>query len=282
MESSRTSTLFHYTRNFVVLKEILTEGFRPNYCGEVFSEPDKEEFVVGVPMVSFCDIPLTRTGSFVKRYGHYAIGLKKEWGERNGINPILYATPNSNIISNLQVILELYERRVNEVNDIIVERGEIVEHNGEKQVSFGYKLDQVKVFIKDSNLFSEKDQLLKTRLHLFGFTKSYKGELYNNYEENEWRYVILDRNKKWLWGNEEYRKWRGSRENPKPTPNFDKLKFEVRDVNFILLENEDFISDMVDFIDELTTVGGNEEICRSDKDYLKTRVISMDRINKDF
>jgi len=283
MESSRTSTLFHYTRNFGVLKKILTEGFRPNYCGELFSESDKEEFVVGVPMVSFCDIPLTRTGSFVKRYGHYAIGLKKEWGERNGINPILYATPNSKIIPNLQTILKLYEKKNNEVKVVFGERGKEEDINGDKFAVYSYTSNQVEDFVNDSKLFLEKDQLLKARLHLFGFTKSYDGYRnsvsYNNYEENEWRYV--DKNEKWFWGKNEYSKWRGN-EKIKPTSKLDNLKFEVSDVNFILLKNDDHISGLVNFIDKLTSVGGNGLISQSDKDCLKTLVISMDRINKDF
>jgi hypothetical protein len=41
-------------------------------------------------MVSFCDIPLTRTQDFTKRYGNHAIGLTKEWALKNEVNPILY------------------------------------------------------------------------------------------------------------------------------------------------------------------------------------------------
>lgn len=275
--------MFHYTHSLSVLEKILTEGFKPNYCGEKFNESDTDEFLVGVPMVSFCDIPLTRTGSFVKRYGHYAVGLKKEWGERMGINPILYATPNSTIISNLRQILDLYNKKIDELKDVFNKRGKEEDNNGEKLAVYAYKTSEGKDCINDVNLFLEKDLLLKARLDLFGYTKSYNGYrklvAYNNYEENEWRYV--NKKVKWFWGEDEYNRWRGDNAI-KPASNLDILKFEVKDIKFIIIKNEDQISKMVNFIDKLVVVGGGAAISQKDKDYLKTCIISIDRIGADF
>jgi hypothetical protein len=41
-------------------------------------------------MVCFCDIPLTQTQEHIKTYGNYAIGLSKDWGIGNGLNPVFY------------------------------------------------------------------------------------------------------------------------------------------------------------------------------------------------
>lgn len=109
MSNYRTSSLFHYT-TYNGLKSILKQGIIPNYCKEDFSI-DGDAFAVGIPMVSFCDIPLTRTYEFTKRYGHHAIGLSKEWALKNQINPILYIK-NEDIISSLKFYkeYELYSK----------------------------------------------------------------------------------------------------------------------------------------------------------------------------
>ena len=41
-----------------------------------------------IPMVSFCDIPLNYIKTIT--YGKYAIGMKRKWGNDNGLTPILY------------------------------------------------------------------------------------------------------------------------------------------------------------------------------------------------
>lgn len=97
MDSLRTSSLFHYT-DFNGLKRILTGGLVPNYCSKDLTVGERE-FVIGLPMVCFCDIPLTRTEEFTKRYGRHAIALSKEWAARNNINPILYAVDEDIIVS---------------------------------------------------------------------------------------------------------------------------------------------------------------------------------------
>lgn len=72
MDSLRISSLFHYT-DFNSLKRILAEGLVPNYCSEDLTVRGRK-FVIGLPMVCFCDIPLTRTDEFTKRYGRSGSG----------------------------------------------------------------------------------------------------------------------------------------------------------------------------------------------------------------
>ena len=75
------------------------EGLIPNYCYEDLSYRRNPGRGIGIPMVSFCDIPLSKTNLFVERYGKYAIGLTKEWAEDKRINPILYAKDENILIS---------------------------------------------------------------------------------------------------------------------------------------------------------------------------------------
>lgn len=88
MSIFRTTSLFHYT-SFNSLKAILQQGLVPNYCKEEL-DINGDKHVLGIPMISFCDIPLTRTQEFTSRYGRHAISLKKEWAIKHHINPILY------------------------------------------------------------------------------------------------------------------------------------------------------------------------------------------------
>lgn len=73
-ENSHTSTLFHFTKNQKTLFCILKEGLKASYCGEHFAK----DIFAGIPMVSFCDIPLTRCKEHRDKYGKYAIGFSKE------------------------------------------------------------------------------------------------------------------------------------------------------------------------------------------------------------
>lgn len=101
MPSYRTSSLFHYTKTVGNLFNILKSGMLiPNYCKEDLSSVDNPSFIWGIPMVSFCDIPISLADNFLKNYGHYAIGFKKKWGRQNGCSPIQYVS-NENIIFSL-------------------------------------------------------------------------------------------------------------------------------------------------------------------------------------
>ena len=87
------NTLFHFTKTYDNLENILKNELIPRYCLENYSD-----LIAGglnetaIPMESFCDIPLSQIKNHVKYYGRYAIGLKKEWGINNKICPVIYYT----------------------------------------------------------------------------------------------------------------------------------------------------------------------------------------------
>ena len=47
---------------------------------------------IGYPMVCFCDIPISRLSEHTTFYGEYGLGLTKEWGLKNGLEPVIYST----------------------------------------------------------------------------------------------------------------------------------------------------------------------------------------------
>ena len=257
MDSIRTSSLFHFTSKLDNLKTILIEGIKPNYCKEDFAITGTD-LKVGIPMTSFCDIPLTRITNFTKRYNEYAIGLSKEWGFKNNINPILYAS-NEEISRSFHKIKSIPNLLNSNTNNSIP-----------NQISS----------------FSARTSVT----YLFGFTKKYEiqrnGKVQCNYEENEWRYIVPESLNngniaKWYWTESEYKNWRGSFK-VKPKSIFPALEFDINDVNFIILKDESQIPRMIDYIEKINVLGGRGNFDDISKKRLISKIISIDRIKKDF
>ena len=133
------SSLFHFTRKFDTLQSIVRNGLRFSYAFERFSPniianfnyPSNPQLVlstyknagVAIPMISFCDIPITRTAEHIGKYGQYMIGLDKEFiidTYNEIINPVLYIHSNNlgdafDEISN--VYAEAHNKQIEQVLD---------------------------------------------------------------------------------------------------------------------------------------------------------------------
>lgn len=86
----RSNTLFHFTKNLDILKSVLLNGFWPRYCLEDIAWQTLDKDFVAYPMVCFCDIPMSRITEHVKFYGSFGLGLTKDWGIKNNLNPVIY------------------------------------------------------------------------------------------------------------------------------------------------------------------------------------------------
>lgn len=298
MKGIRTSSLFHYT-NYHTLKQIIRTGLYPNYCAEDirfdWSLNQKGE-LIGIPMVSFCDIPLGRIDEFADRYGYCAIGLKKTWADNKAINPVFYAK-DSSIFSAFNSMAFVA-----------------------RQLQYKSQMLDDNVDLKDIYRYPEqtyyallRKHLVEGTLPLLGYVKKYLGvrvttkkdgkktkKSQDNYLENEWRYIIPENHDlKWLWGETEYNKWRGDRGKPKPSPtNLLKnytLSFTVDDISFIIVKTEEQVNKMISWIASVKSVGG-KQICPMEVTDLQERnsrfeiarrkliskVISLERIRKDY
>jgi hypothetical protein len=107
----KSETLFHFTKSLDTLQLILDSGFWPRYCLEDVSwlaaGTQPESGFISVPMVCFCDIPLSRIDEHVNFYGSYGLGMTKEWALKNGLAPIHYVTDSSPFTAAFTKICEL-------------------------------------------------------------------------------------------------------------------------------------------------------------------------------
>lgn len=250
-----SNSVIHYTNKLENLKGILeSQGFRLKYCLEKISINNETIFESGVPMISFCDIPLSEVKNHIDLYGSYAIGLYKTWAKKSRLNPVLYLEDNS-VISNS--ILSLY--------DYISDINEMKDYND-----------------KDSNILVEYLSVLR-------FYKNYEGKLkhgkidsenYRFYDEREWRYVPdLEKTSNSdfpfiIWGDEYASKKQEYNENI--SNHF--LNFDFKDISYIIVDDE---SDIPEILSVLNTV--YEDICTSKElKVLSTRIITKNQIYNDF
>ncbi len=204
------NTLFHFTGKRA-LKSILKNGFYPKYSKENLSIATpvislyKESYV---PMVCFCDLPLSRIREHINFYGEYGIGMRKEgWGIERGISPIIYLPETSFSSIHFQNIA----------------------------VAIGKKLKSPTARIA----------IRRQLLNFYKYIKSYNGSTFhkrkkrqvqvNFYHEREWRYVpenfsVLSEKKvdiKFVHLENERMKEKGH-----------KLGFKVEDVKYIIVRTE--------------------------------------------
>lgn len=280
MSSFRTSSVFRFSKEYESLTKILKTGIIPNYCEEDLSF-DEIEFVVGIPMASFCDIPITLLDEHNNRYGNYGLALSKEWAIEKGLTPIMY-------ISNNDVLQSVYYHHLR--NKKVLDwynREDVKKQLANDTLIKGFPLDD---FVKMMN--AKQEHAINT--HIIGYLKQYQGEYQkrpiNNYAENEWRYLVPElKGTEWFWSKDDYMKWRFPNNNlkaAKPAPS-DALReytltFENKDISYVLIKNDEFKTRAIEYIKGLKTIGGNEITDDSQKDDLISKIITLEQVKSDF
>jgi hypothetical protein len=123
-ETLSSDTLFHFTGERAWLENIIENGFFPRYCTEDFSMfssifgSETKSFEFGVPMICFCDIPLSKVKEHTSVYKGYGIGCTKAWGIERGVTPLMYVKPTSETVQGIQNALMALNplRTVNEID----------------------------------------------------------------------------------------------------------------------------------------------------------------------
>lgn len=272
-----TNSIFHFTKPKSILNTLLKDGgFKITYCLEnyIINEANVK---IAIPMVSFCDIPLSSTINHIKSYGQYAVGLSKTWAKENKINPVLYMVPNS---YSMELIVPFIVDTIN--ND-----------------EYGFKKRRKLEMLPDNkakltNIYTgERKRKIDAVIGLLSFIKNHDGDLirkgqlikknYKFYDEREWRYIatqeIFDRHHisyNPLINTHEYNDWRNRTIKKEFIPGI-KLTFKATDIDYIILRYE---SQKKQFIKDLE---GYDHLYENDFDYnnLLTKLISTEKIMED-
>jgi len=259
MSNLSSNSLFHFTSKAEYLIGILKNDFIPRYCYEettLNKDLNRGKLLGALPMVCFCDIPLGQITNHLATYGSYGIGMSKEWGIKNKLNPIIYINENSKLANSFGLITDSIYNLLDE------------EHCSQNAVQTG-------------------DEILK----IVKYIKPYKGNFSRNgeviknvkfYNEREWRYIpdietdedenIID-----MLIKEDF-------ENPiklaKENSQLEKYKLEFtpNDIKYIFVKNESEIHHMMKAIREIK--GGKFNAV--DIDILTSKILTTEQIKEDF
>jgi hypothetical protein len=238
----KSDNLFHFTKSLNVIKLILENGFHPRYCLEDISWIEKApESHAAFAMTCFCDIPLTRIGEHTQFYGRYGIGMTKEWGQRNGLEPVVYVVPG---------------RRVADVALYLID--------------FDYedKLDQ-----------DGKSEHVKHTVNLLRFIKPIRGAMIVDsqmvekdfYQENEWRYAP---NTNRVIARDRFQDMKDVANRLAAESH--ALSFVPGDIKYIFVDRDDEIPELVDFINSSLGKFSHDEL-----KILVSRIVSLGTIESD-
>jgi len=83
-----SNAFFHRVDQWSSLSGILEDGFKAHYCKEEVFLGKGNVSYIGIPMVCYCDIPLTYIAR--NNYGKCGIAMKRTWGISRHLEPVLY------------------------------------------------------------------------------------------------------------------------------------------------------------------------------------------------
>ena len=261
MHNYKSSSLFHYTKSNESLFSILKHGFLPTYNIEEFHYETLEERspeLIGIPMVCFCDIPLSCAEEHTKQYGEYALAFSKKWAIKNRINPLLYVM-NDSILG----MIDLLKESANMVSS----------HNKQTNCWLRCYMERYEV----------------ARMELLAFTKTAP-----NYKENEWRYILhpqgisssLDvwsNTNPWISGHKAQLLKNDDKLRLKESKKLqtNPLRFSCHDIKWIIVPNEQEIVKCCEKLRRTRHICG-KIITKEDRTILYTRIVSLERIRSDF
>lgn len=102
-----SNSFFHYTQKYEVLVGILENGFIGSYANEQYPKANGAIGHLYIPMISFCDIPLSQLQHIV--YGNYAIGMSRLWGNELPLCPVSYY-PNKRSANITRFITDCFDK----------------------------------------------------------------------------------------------------------------------------------------------------------------------------
>lgn len=219
---------------------------------------------IAIPMICFCDIPLTRAKSHSNLYGNFIVGVDKDMAITvfgDNINPVMYRTSQT-------IGLALH--------DLSVIKATIDNVDG----CYNYK---------------------RSLNQLIGNTKPYNGTVngkdYCFYNEREWRILIpfdYSEYTKWYWNlseeefavkKDEINKILHSSEYAYRgfTIDIDNEEGFMQFITHIVADTEANIPELVEFVlNEEQPLFGYPKVSKRIRNFLVSRITSFERIEKDY
>jgi len=262
-----SESLFHFTDSIENLENILKNKFYLTFCKEEF-KLSTQLYSNYLPMISFCDIPLSLAKEQISNYGYYAIGMSKEWGISNRLNPVLYLESNSIIANDINNS----RQELTKMNDIIVDVAKTS-----------------KFFPKGLIPITDNvTQIVDSYLNTLRFIKNYKGTLirmektyhnYRFYDEREWRYIpeYRDKRVKPSIKYEEYQAYRGDSKE-KPLIKTINIQFKAKDIRYLIVNSNSDIPRLIRAIKSSNNLVDNSD----EADILATNITTIEQLNNDF
>ena len=249
-----SNSLIHFTNSKERLKSILIENFKLGYCKEKTIIGGKDTFAY-VPMVSFCDIPLSQIKEHISKYGDYGIGLTREWAIRNKLNPVLYIEQNS-----------FFSERFMTAANYFLSKAQ-TEHS---------------TALKDDVYFDALMALGDMRSYFKNYQANLerKNEKISDYrfaDEREWRFVPLSTDNKTIIMSDEIYNSEDGKSRAQNLINSFRLKFEPNDIKYVIIKYD---SEIHEFIEHLRKAK-NKNYSTEDVDRLTTRILTSEQIKED-
>ena len=294
-----SSSLCHFTKRFDTLQNIVRNGVRFSFAFEKlspeiianFEYPSNPKCIshifentgVAIPMVSFCDIPITRAVDHIAKYGHYMIGLDKEVITdilyNKIINPVFYIH-SDNLYQAIDDISHVYADATNMQIQQIVNIGNTITCPTQ---------DDLEKFVKRSPYI---DRRINTRFIIGLLKPCYSDDgKWCYYDEREWRAFWPDGmndERSWKWGitREDYLSSRNDWNKDLTSNQTNYITIPERFIHYgithIVVKNDNQIQKMIDLIMKSKTIFGQTNVSQKERLILVSKVTSLERIAQDY
>ena len=287
INSISASSLCHYTKRMSTLQRILRNGIRFSFSFErlppqiiadlnvIYCNENKEDYKntgIAIPMISFCDTPITRAYTHINQYGRYMIGLDKGIVLRiynDIINPVIYTSSKNLEMCFVDCGRVLSETSISQTNHVIetCKAGHVIKYN-------------------------ELDHYIHRKYNMrfiIGLIKPYEDPQthYCYYNEREWRAFIPDGaiNDALSWEcgvtEEEYKKYVSDWNNQSPYLTLPEESLKAG-ITHIVVKKEAEIPEMIETILTTDCIFGNKDVSDETRHVLASRVTSLQRILSDY
>lgn len=285
---SSSASLFHYTKKANGLFGIIEHGFRYSYCFEVFDETIsrfiyrpavemakllcsyEEKYGIAIPMICFCDIPISRADGHRANYGDFCIGLNKEMVrvQLPNINPVLYQS-SSWIMHTLKTLVESIPRQ-EQIDDYLKQIKPLTQGktavDGASEIIMAHRSGNL------PRLNIDAIPAVKLLLSLV------KTDI-SKYDEREWR-IFWEENIDIEFGlTEEIFNQKRDEFNNRISNQY--ATFDSNIINHIIVPTESCIPCTIDKIKRSSTILG-KVATDDDKELLITKITTFERIDNDF